>query len=91
LYINNETLNNLFFKFQIIVDQREIFGPINRQQRTKNFVHSHDPKSTKIQKEYRPLLLCSSTDESGFDNQAQRIKGWSKIGSKRKFWKELQK
>jgi transposase len=29
LYINNETLNNLFFKFfQIIIDQREIFGPI---------------------------------------------------------------
>jgi hypothetical protein len=43
--------------------------PIN-QQRTKNFVHSHDSKSTKIQKEYRPLLLCSSTDESGFDNQS---------------------
>jgi transposase len=44
--------------------------PIN-QQRTKNFVHSHDTKSTKIQNEYKPLLLCSSTDESGFDNQSQ--------------------
>jgi hypothetical protein len=29
--------------------------PIN-QQRTKNFIHSHNPKSTKIQKEYRPLF-----------------------------------
>jgi hypothetical protein len=44
----------------------------NNQQITKNFVHSHDPKSTKIQKEY--TLLCSSTDDSGFDNQAQREK-----------------
>jgi hypothetical protein len=29
LYVDNETLNNLFFKFfQIIIYQREIFGPI---------------------------------------------------------------
>jgi transposase len=54
------------------------FLPINLQ-RTTDFVHSHDPKSTRSSIDYRSLLLCSSTDESGFDNQAKREKGWSEI------------
>jgi hypothetical protein len=66
-------------------------------QRTINFVHSYDFKSTRSFIDYKSLLLYSSTDELSFDNQTKKEKYWSKIHKillvekkiKMKIWKNL--
>ena len=47
--------------------------PIN-QQRREQFIKDHTPK-----KGIKSLLLSSSTDENGFDNQAKRMHGWTMV------------
>jgi hypothetical protein len=54
------------------------------QERRDTFVTTHDPKSAPQKNmEYRSLLLCSSTDESSFDDQSMREYGWTIISKNR--------
>jgi hypothetical protein len=66
-----ENLINFYYKSNrkaLLYEDADL--PIN-QQRTKNLIHSHNPKSTTITMDF--------IDVSGFDNQSQQVKGWSKI------------
>lgn len=56
-------------------------SPINKT-REEEFKKIHNPNTRKKNGNlYRLLLLCSSTDESGFDNNSQRSCAWSKINN----------
>jgi len=82
--LSNPSMSRLMRKINITTKKKttlyeDSFLPIN-QERKQNFIKLHNPFSkTSNNNTYHSLLLSSSTDESGFDNQLRREKGRSEI------------